>query len=62
MNNQIKEYKKAREKFLEAVNRFPKSKRMVKLFGTWSIKDILAHIIGWERLSVEKVKATLYSP
>ncbi len=30
---------------------------MVKLFGTWSIKDMLAHIIGWERLSVEKVRA-----
>ena len=57
MNNQIKEYKKAREKFLEAVNRFPEGKRIVKLFGTWSIKDMLAHIVGWECLSVEKVRA-----
>lgn len=49
MDNQIKikEYKKAREKFLEVASLFPKDKRMVKLFGIWSIKDMLAHIIGW---------------
>lgn len=27
------------------------------LFDKWSLKDILAHIIGWEKLSVEKIQA-----
>jgi len=57
MDNLIKNYKKARKVFIDVISLFPENKRLAVIFGSWSLKDIMAHIIGWERLSIEKVKA-----
>lgn len=52
----IDEYTKAHDTFIDVLNKFPVSKRYIILFGQWSAKDILAHIIGWERHSIQKAK------
>jgi hypothetical protein len=57
MEDTLNHYSKAREDFLEAVARFPQELREKPLFGEWNLKDIFAHIIGWESLSIEKVEA-----
>lgn len=57
MNNLIDKYKEARNRFIETVNRFPEDKRTSIIFGTWSLKDVISHIIGWEEVSMDKVKA-----
>lgn len=53
----IDEYTQAHHTFIGVSNKFPVDKRETILFGQWSAKDILAHIIGWEWHSIQKVKA-----
>ena len=55
MDELINNYKSARSVFIQAVDHFPVEKRTEALFGSWSLKDILAHITAWEKASVQKV-------
>jgi hypothetical protein len=57
MEDTLSHYKGARETFLKVVAEFPQELRDRPLFGEWNLKDILAHIVGWESLSIEKVEA-----
>ena len=57
MEDTLGYYRRAREDFLKAIARFPQELRDRPLFGEWSLKDVLAHIIGWESLSIEKAEA-----
>ncbi len=47
MDNNILALQKYHQEFIELVNRFPVQERLSVLFDQWSLKDILAHIIGW---------------
>lgn len=44
----IQQFAKARQEFIDAVERFPKDKRAMVLFDRWSLKEILTHIAGWD--------------
>lgn len=57
MEDTLKYYKEARKEFLATVAEFPVNLREKPLFGEWNLKDVFAHIMGWETLSIEKVEA-----
>jgi len=38
----------ARAEFLDALDRIPDERRVEVWYGTWSLKDILAHLVGWQ--------------
>lgn len=46
----IADFQKASELFLKTIDDFPVDKRETVLFDQWSLKDILAHILGWHQL------------
>lgn len=47
MQAQIETYKKARQEFIALIRKFPTNKRLDPLFGDWTLKEILAHLVGW---------------
>ncbi len=59
MKTLIQKYKEARTQFEAMVDAFPKEKREIVLFGEWSLKDMLAHLTGWERQSLHQVASLL---
>jgi len=50
MKDLITEFQKASKLFVDTINKFPIEKRETILFDQWSLKDILAHILGWHKL------------
>jgi hypothetical protein len=49
-------YKKARETFINAVDKFPKQKREEALFDKWNLKQLISHIGGWDNCIADNVK------
>lgn len=47
----------ARQAILEAASALPVEKQAVAFLGVWSIKDLLAHLIGWDFANIEAVQA-----
>lgn len=56
----IQKYKKARAQFVTVIDAFPIEKREIVLFGEWSLKDLMAHITGWEKQSLKQVAYLLH--
>jgi hypothetical protein len=52
----IAEFSRAKQDFIEALDKFPKEKREEILFGEWSLKDLLAHLSGWMIAAAENVR------
>lgn len=50
MKSLINEFQKMSKLLQETVDNFPTSQQNQKLFDEWSLKDILAHILGWHQL------------
>jgi uncharacterized damage-inducible protein DinB len=48
--------REARRQILEAVTSLLPEKRDEVFLGSWSIKDLLAHLIGWDFTNIEAVK------
>lgn len=48
MDKHIKQFEEARNILLEAISKFPNEKRGEKLFGSWDLKDVVAHFTGWD--------------
>lgn len=49
----------ARRSILEAAACLPPDRRDEAFLGTWSVKDLLAHLIGWDFVNIESVQAVL---
>lgn len=56
MKNLIEDFKKARLAFIRALDNFPKDKRDKTLFGEWNLKDLVAHISGWNIAGTNAVR------
>jgi hypothetical protein len=49
----------ARQNILDAASALPARARNEVFLGSWSIKDLLAHLIGWDFANIDAVKAIL---
>jgi uncharacterized damage-inducible protein DinB len=56
MKNLLQEFKEAREKLINAVDKFPINKRNEILFGTWNLKDVVAHFCAWDIFFTNTIK------
>lgn len=56
MNKLILAYKEAREKAIDAVNKFPLDKRTEVLFENWSLREVIIHMAGWDNCIADNVK------
>jgi hypothetical protein len=46
----------ARSKVMEAARAIPASQAEEQFLGVWSIKDLVAHLIGWDYTNLQAVK------
>jgi hypothetical protein len=53
MDELISRFAEVRDDFIETLQRFPTVKRDVVLFGEWSLKDVIAHFVGWDRYFID---------
>ena len=49
----------ARKNILNAASALPAKQRDGIFLGSWSVKDLLAHLIGWDYTNIQAVKAIL---
>jgi hypothetical protein len=56
MEKLLNDFKEARETLINAINDFPADKRDDKLFGEWSLKDVVAHFAAWDIYFTEVLK------
>lgn len=49
----------ARKNILNAASALPAKRRDEVFLGSWSVKDLLAHLIGWDDTNILAVKAIL---
>lgn len=49
MNQPISRFHEVRSRVLQAMQRFPARSRNDVLFGEWSLKDVVAHLTGWDQ-------------
>lgn len=47
---------KAREEIAATINKFPPKKRLLTLFDKWTLKDVVAHLSGWDLFTLEAIK------
>ena len=59
MDNKIKELEEVCNEITEAVENFPQDKRESLLFDKWGLKDVVAHITGWNVQRVSELDALL---
>ncbi|MGD8555598.1 MAG: hypothetical protein PVJ32_09190, partial [Anaerolineales bacterium] len=53
MDQRLSEFTQARQAVIEAIDHFPDDRVDEILFGEWSLKDVLAHLTGWDQYFVE---------
>lgn len=53
----IAELSASRHELLEAAFALTEAKWDTVFLGTWSVKDILAHLVGWDHANVEAIEA-----
>lgn len=56
MTEQLHQFVHVRAELQETLNRFPADRTEEVLFNTWRLKDVLAHIIGWDLYFTELVR------
>ena len=49
MDQPVAEFAGVRAELLAALRQFPAKNRNDILFGEWSLKDVTAHLAGWDR-------------
>ena len=49
----------ARKNILNAASALPAKQRDEIFLGSWSVKDLLAHLIGWDYTNIQAVEAIL---
>ena len=50
---------KARQDILAEVSTLSKAERERVFLGTWSVKDLLAHLAGWDFTNIDAIKSVL---
>jgi hypothetical protein len=50
-----------RQKIISALSELTDSQRDVVFLGVWSVKDLLAHFIGWDHTNRDAIKSLLKS-
>ncbi len=55
----IAELVTTRGKILDAASSLPAEKQDEVFLGVWSVKDLLAHLVGWDFTNLEAAKALL---
>ncbi len=50
-----------RQNILEEISKLPEADRGRVFLGTWSVKDLLAHVIGWDHTNLEAVRVVMAS-
>jgi hypothetical protein len=58
-DDMISALKAARRKILDVAYSLPGGKRAEIFLGTWSVEDLLAHLIGWDYTNIDAVKSIL---
>jgi uncharacterized damage-inducible protein DinB len=48
-----------RRKILDAASSLPPEKQAEVFLGVWSVKDLLAHLVGWDFTNLEAAKSVL---
>jgi hypothetical protein len=48
-----------RRKILDAASSLPPEKQVEVFLGVWSVKDLLAHLVGWDFTNMEAAKSVL---
>lgn len=48
---------KARQEITTVISKFPPKKRLLPLFDKWTLKDVIAHLSGWDLFTLEAIKA-----
>ena len=54
---QIAAFREGRRQILEAVSAMSSQAQDQVFLGAWSLKDLLAHLVGWDYTNLEAVKA-----
>jgi len=49
----------ARRSLLETVGAFPAERLDEVFLGTWSVKDLLAHLVGWDTTNLQAIQEIL---
>lgn len=53
----VAELAAARRGLLDVARAVPESRQDTAFLGSWSVKDILAHLVGWDHANLEAVAA-----
>lgn len=56
MKELIEDFKQARLAIIQALDGFPKGKREEVLFEKWTLKDLMAHMNGWNIIGTKAVR------
>jgi cobalamin-dependent methionine synthase I len=57
LEDNIRAMDSVRASFIPLLENIPQDKYLVpESFGQWSLRDVLAHLIGWERMALERVR------
>ena len=49
----------ARREVLDAALALPEAEQDAVFLGTWTVKDLLAHLVGWDHANLEGIEAVL---
>jgi hypothetical protein len=53
MDELVSQFEEVRAEFLDVLRQFPARNRSRILFGKWSLKDVVAHLTGWDQYFVD---------
>lgn len=53
MDELLSQFIEVRDELIETLHRFPAPSRSVVLFGDWNLKDVVAHLTGWDRYFID---------
>lgn len=56
VNKLISDLEKAREDLISVIDKVPANKHTTKFLGAWSLKDIVAHLIGWSEHQINTLR------
>jgi hypothetical protein len=57
MDELLSQFTEIREEFIEILDRFPPARRGEVLFSDWNLKDVVAHLTGWDRYFIDILDA-----
>ncbi|MFA6519160.1 MAG: ClbS/DfsB family four-helix bundle protein [Candidatus Shapirobacteria bacterium] len=55
MTDRISQFQSASKDFFETISSFPAAKREEIIFDKWSLKDVIAHLVGWDEHFIEEL-------